>query len=219
MKQLFTLIVILISVQSRAQESLHEIFSTIYHQKLWGVNAQGVGSSGSGSTLETTQEYRNLLELLLNLLHIKSVVDLGCGDWEFSRVIPWGSIEYKGFDVVAHVIDRNIEKYARPGISFAVLDATHQELPAADLLICKDVLQHLSNLDVEKIINQFKKYKYCIITNDVYEHTLSSNNPDIKRGDYRPLDITAPPFCVTAKKLLVYRSGYVTKQVLLICNS
>jgi 2-polyprenyl-3-methyl-5-hydroxy-6-metoxy-1,4-benzoquinol methylase len=218
-KRIFIYILILISFQTQTQQSLHEIFSNIYNQRLWGANAQGAGCSGSGSTLETTQEYRNLLELILDVLQIKSVVDLGCGDWEFSRVIPWGSIEYKGFDVVAHVIESNIQKYSKKGITFAVIDATKEELPAADLLICKDVLQHLSNLDVAKIITQFKKYKYCIITNDVYEHTLSSNNADIERGDYRPLDITAAPFYVNASKLLVYRSGYVTKQVLLICNS
>lgn len=211
--------IILFSLSLKAQQSSHEIFSAIYNQKLWGANAQGEGCSGSGSTLDTTKEYRNLLKLLLQVLEIKSVVDLGCGDWEFSRLISWESIDYKGFDVVAHVIERNIQNYSKNGISFAVLDATQEQLPAADLLICKDVLQHLSNNDVAKIIQQFKKYKYCIITNDVYAHTLSSDNGDIVRGDYRPVDITAAPFNVLASKLLVYKSGYVTKQVLLICNS
>lgn len=210
---------IFLSVYAQGQQSLHEIFSNIYHQKLWGANAQGAGCSGSGSTLETTQEYRSLLELFLEVFEIKTVVDLGCGDWEFSRVIPWGTIDYKGFDVVASVIERNIQKYSKNRISFAVLDATQEELPTADLLICKDVLQHLSNFDVAKIVTQFKKYKYCIITNDVYAHTLSSDNSDIIRGDYRPLDITAAPFNVSGSKLLVYKSGYVTKQVVLIVNN
>ena len=201
-----------------AKQSLQEAFSHIYEFQLWGANEEGQGCSGSGSTVQTTQEYRELLELCLHVFDIKSVVDLGCGDWEFSRMIPWAQIDYKGFDVVSSVIERNIKKYAREGISFAVLDATNQQLPAADLLICKDVLQHLSNDDVTHIIKQFSKFKYCLITNDVYGHSLSSDNPDIVSGDYRPIDITMPPFNVLGNKLLVYRSGYVIKQVVLIEN-
>lgn len=195
---------------------LEETFSTIYRQKLWGINAQGQGCSGSGSKIETTREYRELLEMILDALQIHSVVDLGCGDWEFSRAISWTNVDYKGFDVVAHVIDQNNRKYAKNTIAFAVLDATQQELPSADLLICKDVLQHLSNADVQKVIQQFKKYTYCLVTNDVNADTLSSENYDIVSGDYRPLDLTKPPFNLKGCKLLTYKSEYVTKQVLLI---
>ncbi len=218
MKHLFIIVLIHFSLFAEFQESLHDIFSQIYTHKLWGQNAEGRGWSGSGSALETTVEYRTLLELILKVYEVKSVVDLGCGDWEFSRAIPWGSIEYKGFDVVAHIIQQNIRNFTRENISFAVLDATQEELPTADLLICKDVLQHLPNEDVAKIIKQFHKFKYCVITNDIYAHSLSSDNSNIVRGDYRPIDITMPPFNVSANKLLVYKSGYVTKQVLLITN-
>lgn len=217
MKRIAIVIVILV-LPMHAKQTLQEAFSHIYEFQLWGSNEEGQGCSGSGSKVQTTQEYRELLELCLQVFDIKSVVDLGCGDWEFSRMISWGQIDYKGFDVVASVIERNIKKFAKKGISFSVLDATYQELPAADLLICKDVLQHLSNDDVAKIIKQFSKFKYCLITNDVYGHTLSSDNPDIISGDYRPINITAAPFNVPGDKLLVYRSGYVIKQVVLIKN-
>lgn len=219
MKRLFIIALIHFSQFAQSQQSLQDIFSQIYTHKLWGQNAEGHGCSGSGSSLDTTVEYRMLIELILKVYDIKSVVDLGCGDWEFSRVIKWGTADYQGFDVVAHVIERNILKYSKSNVSFAILDATQQELPSADLLICKDVLQHLSNEDVEKIIKQFAKFKYCIITNDdIYTHSLTSDNQDIVRGDWRPIDITMPPFNLSAQKLLVYKSGYVTKQVLLISN-
>lgn len=214
----FFVILIQLFFCAYSHQNLQEIFSQIYIHKLWGQNAEGNGWSGSGSALDTTVEYRTLLELILKIYDIKSVVDLGCGDWEFSRAIDWNSVNYKGFDVVAHVIEQNILKYAKKNVSFAVLDATQQELPSADLLICKDVLQHLPNEDVFKIIKQFNNFKYCIITNDVYAHTLSSDNTNIVRGDYRPIDIRAIPFKVNATQLLVYKAGYVTKQVLLICN-
>jgi hypothetical protein len=66
------------------------------------------------------------------------------------------------------------------------------ELPAAELLISKDVLQHLSNELVHKFIrNNLRKgkYKWVILTND-----RGRENRDVASGGYRAIDLTAPPF-------------------------
>jgi hypothetical protein len=89
-------------------------------------------------------------------------------------------------------------------------------LPKADLLICKDVLQHLPYEDIQKIIKQFDKFKYCIVINDVDPVKLTCENVDIPRGHYRCLDLTKPPFSLIGRKVLVYASGNETKQLLLI---
>jgi hypothetical protein len=68
------------------------------------------------------------------------------------------------------------------------------ELPAAELLISKDVLQHLSNELVHKFIrNNLRtgKYKWAILTND-----RGNDNRDIASGGYRAIDLAAPPFAV-----------------------
>lgn len=198
-----------------AARSAEELFSEIYDSQIWGVNADG-GLSGEGSSLDNSEEYRNFLEHLLHSLKIRSVIDAGCGDWIVSCEIDWEGIEYTGYDVVPFLIEKNTLKYGSEHISFVHADLLAADLPPADLLICKDVLQHLSNQDVHDFIQQLSKFKYCLITNDVNKNTQSSRNSDICTGGYRTLDLTRAPFFVKARKVLTYASGSGLKQILLI---
>jgi SAM-dependent methyltransferase len=149
--------------------------------------------SGTGSTLEITREYRAYVEAFIKTHAVKSIVDAGCGDWTFSSAMDWGDANYLGVDIASDVIDTVRKKYERGRIRFQVGDIT-EELPAADLLISKDVLQHLSNELVQKFIrNNLRpgKYKWVILTND-----RGSANTDIEPGGYRAIDLAAPPFAV-----------------------
>lgn len=199
-----------------SEYSTEHVFSEIYEKKIWGENSAGEGWSGGGSSYETTIEYRIFLEKFLKAYRISSVVDLGCGDWEFSKYINWNNIDYLGLDTVPMLIQKNNARFSQINIQFKYADAVQDNLPPADLLICKDVLQHLTNQDILKISRQFKNYKYCLITNGVDFTTLSSDNRDIERGDYRPLDLTKPPFNIACKKIFLYRSGGFMMQTILI---
>lgn len=200
--------------------SAQEIFTRIYTNREWGVNQQGQAWSGCGSAYETTSVYREFLSNFLRTNDIKSVVDIGCGDWEFSQYINWDGIDYKGFDVVSNVIEKNRLRFEKDTIHFYHGDISQQELPAADLLICKDVFQHLPIYDIFQIIKQCAKYKYCLITNDVYPHSLTSDNPEIVRGDYRPVDLTKPPFNLKGIKVLTFNPyNFLFKQTILIINT
>merc|ERR1712048_281893 len=123
--------------------------------------------------------------------------------------------DYTGIDVSSTVIAANKEKYEKTNasgssITFKVGSAT-ESLPGADLLIIKDVLQHLPFCDVVHVINANfytsinayqPKFKYILYTNDVKDGVA---NEDIERpGLYRVLDITKPPFNVAGLKE-VYR--------------
>lgn len=113
--------------------------------------------------------------------------------------------------------------FAAENISFVRGNGIRGDLPEADLLICKDVLQHLPNEDVFLLINQFHTFKFCLITIDVNPVTLTSQNPDITCGGYRYVDLTAHPFLVEGIKVLSYSLDQglwvETKQVLLIVNN
>src|SRR5262245_61973989 len=93
-----------------------EVFEAIYRQGFWGTGMAGLGTSGPGSRLGLTQPYRLFLQHALKVNQIRSVVDAGCGDWEFSQTIDWSGIDYKGFDVVEFVIAHDRENHARPNI-------------------------------------------------------------------------------------------------------
>ncbi|MBN2573755.1 MAG: class I SAM-dependent methyltransferase [Deltaproteobacteria bacterium] len=157
----------------------------------WAKDRAGRGTSWPGSTLEVTAEYRAYVERFIRSHHVESVVDAGCGDWSFSAAIDWGGASYLGVDISPQIVQRLKRRFAREAVAFEVGDAT-ESLPAADLLLCKDVLQHLPN---DKVLEFIKnnltrgKFKWAIITND-----KGGRNHDIFAGEYRPLDLGAPPF-------------------------
>lgn len=190
--------------------SLADTFNRIYAEGLWGRDAGGKGTSGTGSTLEITREYRAYVEDFIKKHHVKSVVDAGCGDWSFSSATDWGEASYLGVDIAAEVIEADRKKYERGKIRFRVGDIA-EDLPAADLLISKDVLQHLSNELIQKFVkNNLRKgkYKWVILTND-----RRSKNLDIQNGDYRGIDLAAPPFEVKGLVDLPIRFGNETGKI------
>ena len=197
-----------------------DAFEKIYRDADWGTNTGGVGNSGTGSTVEATELYRAYLQSFMKEHQIKSVVDAGCGDWEFSQKIDWKGIDYKGYDIVAKLIDANKKRFGRPNVQFFVGNMIEDELPAADLLVSKHVLQHLPNSDVKVFLDkQLKKYKHVLLTNGVNKVYLSATNTDIKPGEYRELDITRPPFDVPAAKDLTYWANDFMHQVVHVDNT
>lgn len=197
-----------------ADRSIEDAFTDIYKNKTWGTNSNGEGHSGGGSTLESTQIYREFLQGFLQAYQITSVVDVGCGDWEFSQWINWDGISYTGYDVVQSLVDKNQAKYGTPNIQFYHSDGSTKNIIGGDLLICKDVLQHLPNDDIFAFLSQLNKFKFCLITNDLN----SGANQNTFRGGYRSLDLTMPPFNLKALKVLSYNCMGMTKLVLLVDN-
>jgi SAM-dependent methyltransferase len=168
--------------------SFHKsIFNRIYHEHLWG---QG---SGPGSSFDNTVEYRGFLQQFMKTNQIKSVVDIGCGDWQFSQHIDWSGIRYIGLDV-SDVVLANTRSFATDGIEFHEFDALSGVLPSADLAIMKDVLQHWSNADILAFLPKLKTFDRVLITNGFPEHAMRQLNADIRPGEYRSIDLSLPPF-------------------------
>jgi SAM-dependent methyltransferase len=196
-----------------------QAFEAIYRDATWGKNAEQKGNSGTGSTMHATVTYRAYLQQFLADNQIKSVVDAGCGDWEFSQSIDWSGIDYKGYDIVESVVAEDNKKYARPGVAFFVGNIVDDELPPADLLISKHVLQHLPDADVKKFLRQLPKYRHVLLINGVDARTMSaSHEKDIAPGGYRALDPTRPPFDVRGTKVLTYWDGHHMHQIVHITN-
>jgi len=192
------------------QQLLTNTFNRIYTEGTWGKDVAGKGTSGTGSTLEITREYRAYVEDFMKRHTVKSVVDAGCGDWSFSGAVDWGGASYLGVDIASDVIAALRNKHEEGQITFQVGDIT-DELPAADLLISKDVLQHLSNELVHKFIrNNLRKgkYKWVILTND-----RGSENRDVASGGYRAIDLAAPPFEVRGLVDLQIKFGFETSKI------
>jgi SAM-dependent methyltransferase len=197
----------------KAADRTAQAFEGIYRDRTWGANEQGAGTSGFGSTLDSTRLFRAFLQDFLADHHIHSVVDAGCGDWEFTHAIDWAGIDYKGYDIVESVIAADKAKYEAPNIHFFTANVVTTDLPAADLLLVKHVLQHLSNAEVAQVLAQMPKYEHVLLVDSVGAITLSGDNKDITAGQFRLFDPTRPPFSVPGVKLLTYFDGGNMQQV------
>lgn len=201
-----------------ADERRERIFTNLYETGAWGTNEEGLGSSGPESTIENSLPYIKFVENFIQMNAITSVVDAGCGDWSFSRAVNWGQVNYVGVDIVKQVIERNQTAFSSPKVSFIHADINEADLPAADLLICKDVLQYLSNEEVHQFLSRIDKFKYCLITNDACPNG-DNKTRSIVCGDHRPLDLSRPPFYVKGAKIFNYSAGGSEKQVFLKVNT
>jgi SAM-dependent methyltransferase len=154
--------------------------------------------SGSGSRVASTVTYRYIIESFIKLNDVHRVLDLGCGDWQFSKLIPWDDydVSYLGLDVSAFIIEKNKVRFGSERRQFKVIHKPSEifELGHFDLVISKDALQHLPNNIVNEYLDIFVAVgRYALITNDAF--TSDAVTEDINRDDfYRPIDIRKPPF-------------------------
>ena len=163
-----------------------KIFSNIYKYNLWGFG------SGTGSLKFNNQKYIDFMnDFLKNHTDVSSIIDLGCGDWQLHKHINLNNQQYLGIDIVEKVIKVNKKKYGKPKINFLCNNFLEDKIPNADLIIVKDVLQHLSDDNIKAFLNNIKnvKYKYLLITN-----FNNHKNKDIKTGQFRPLCLCNEPF-------------------------
>src|SRR5712692_11917380 len=112
-------------------------------------NYRAGGTSGSGSLVPSTVTYRHIIESFIRLNNVHSVLDLGCGDWQFSKLIPWdyNHISYLGLDVSSYIIERNTATFGTDRHQFKVIRNPSEifDLGGFDLIVCKDCLQHVPN--------------------------------------------------------------------------
>jgi len=174
-------------------------FTAVYERADW------TGGSGPGSGEAETGIWRPFLQRYLADCDVRSVLDLGCGDWQSTRLIDWSGTAYHGIDVVPAVIEADRARYAAPPwITFRCADITTCPLPAADLVIVKEVLQHWPNADIAAFRKRLS-WRRALIVND-YDPGLG--NPDIAAGGYRPLDLAAPPFNWPVREVCQWTLAY-----------
>jgi len=99
-------------------------------------------------------------------------------------------------------------EFGQPGVDFMVTPEKPAEIPDADLLVCKDVLQHLPVADIQRfLLEVVPRYPLALVINDVASN-LEGLNSDIPAGHWRPVDIRESPFgarAVVIKTLTVPR--------------
>ena len=192
-------------------KSISNIFSEIYTKDEWGKGNEGkfkiIGTrfySGSGSYNKAAFEYIKFIDGFIKKNNIKSVTDIGCGDFNIGKQIlklnP--EINYNGVDVVQELVDYNNNLFANERVRFYCLDTLHDTVPQSDLLLIRQVLQHLSNADIAKLTkNCFHDFTNILVT----EHQLKpellvkknidkETGPNIRLGFGSGVYLNSSPF-------------------------
>jgi len=177
--------------EASAARELSATFTEIYEKNLWGddQSASGVGSRKEGAAVISTIE---ALRLICQKYNILSISDIPCGDfnWMPSFLSEFPQVRYTGFDVVKAIIERN--QSLHPQFSFELLDITSESPPKADLILCKDLLNHLTYAHIQQAIVNMKLSgsTYLLASNN-----FGWENQDLARsGGSRHLDLLAAPF-------------------------
>lgn len=111
--------------------------------------------------MEAARPALDLLDRCLGQFPIRSILDLGCGDWNWMRhFVPLHGqnkdIEYVGWDAEQTPVAWLNETSGRSNIHFEARDICTEPLPSADLVILRDVLFHLQPAIVNSILQRVK---------------------------------------------------------------
>jgi Methyltransferase domain len=191
-----------------ASKTATETFSEIYANNLWG-GEKGEFYSGTGSEGKYAEIYIATIRKFFSENNIKSAVDLGCGDFRVGSQFVSNDLNYVGVDVVPKLVEHLNKTQATERISFQCLNIAEDELPKGEVCLIREVLQHLSNDEIGKVLRNCKDFKYLIITE--YQPSPRPNivpNLDIPHGPQIRLHFNSgvyldkPPFGLKISKTL-----------------
>jgi hypothetical protein len=110
--------------------------------------------------------------------------------------VDLSGIEYMGGDIVEPLVETNRERYGSAGRRFLKVDVINGPLPKADVILCRDCLVHFSFANIFAAFQTMKSSgaEYLLTTTFLAREV----NKDIVDGDWRPLNLEASPFLLTA---------------------
>jgi SAM-dependent methyltransferase len=163
-------------------------FRYAYRHNLW----RGAETpSGTGSSIDQTRAIADALPSLCRRYAVGSLLDLPCGNGNWMASVKLPGIRYTGGDIVPEAVDDAGRRHGSDARRFLVLDLTKSPLPPADLLLCRDCLVHLSYRDIAKAIENIRGSAITFLLTTTF--TAESGYCDIVTGDWRPLNLEAPP--------------------------
>lgn len=183
----------------------------VYKMKLWGSNEAHFYSGLGSHHPDIVNPYINVLtSFLTSFKKPLTVCDLGCGDFNIGKELIKYAKKYIAVDIVNELIEYNKLTFTAENLEFQCLDIAIADLPSGDCALVRQVLQHLSNAEVQDILNKLTDFKYIILTEHLPNRDFTPNAVIISGQGIRlkkksGLDILAPPFNfkVAAKKELV----------------
>jgi hypothetical protein len=115
--------------------------------------------------------------------------------------VDLAGIEYIGGDIVPSIVEENKRLHESGTRRFALVDLTRDELPDADVLLCRDCLVHLSYANIRAVLANITRsnIRYVLMTS----FPGRGGNRDVQDGDWRTLDFQASPFSFPEPRLTI----------------
>ncbi|KAJ1461757.1 hypothetical protein M885DRAFT_506856 [Pelagophyceae sp. CCMP2097] len=197
------------------------------------VSLSGGGSSEKATRTLCKLLVSHVVEAANGTAQTVTFLDAPMGDWfwmqrcvvRMAHALPPGAtLDYQGVDVSQNAIDKAEEKredverrlgslgVIRPFIQMDLAKpGCFESLPVKkfDVVMCMDALMHNAIADVFSIVHNLDRAgssNGVFITNMDTRSKSAHFNGEIKTGDFRPLDITKPPFNVAGRKSSVVSS-------------
>lgn len=168
-----------------------------YHYNLEVSNNRCPCGPGSDSKFVVQAGTIDFIESIIKKYNIQSINDCACGVFEnWMSLLDLSGVQYTGYDINDLAVNRNRKDY--PHIQFYELDLVNEQVPYADLIICRDCLFHLSNSFVNSILTNFinSGAKYLLST----QHNWLDKNPDLtpkeleNEAGFRLINLEINPF-------------------------
>jgi len=178
----------------------------VYERKLWGGNTSTFYSGSGSHQIEIIKPYiAKITSFLTSFKTPITVCDLGCGDFNVGKAFVKHTLKYHAIDIVAPLIAFNKEKFKEDNLEFYCLDIALDDLPSGDCAIIRQVLQHLSNEEVQAMVDKLANFKYCILTEHLPVGDFTPNKDIISGQGIRlkkksGINLLAPPFNLKVKE-------------------
>ena len=168
---------------------LSDRFARIYATNLW---SDPETRSGVGSRLDSTRVVRAALPETLRKLKARVLLDVPCGDFMWMEHVDLTGIQYIGGDIVGSIVEQNQRRRGNESRRFMRVDLTQDQLPEADVLLCRDCMVHLSYANIRAALANIARseIRYLLMTS----FPGRADHYDVTDGDWRALDFQASPF-------------------------
>ena len=117
-----------------------------------------------------------------------------------------GKVSYVGCDIVESLVKDHAEKY--PRYEFRSIDFVVDEIPKAELIICRDALQHRPLPDIKTALKNFSASgaKYLLTTTHIRRFGFR-NGRNIRPGRCRDRNLLMTPFNLP-DPIVIYSEKY-----------
>ncbi|MEO5349542.1 MAG: hypothetical protein H7836_07850 [Magnetococcus sp. YQC-3] len=179
----------LLATETDEQLARRHCFTRIYEENSWKAWET---RSGPGSTRRATTALREALRGVFGELGIRTLVDAGCGDLAWNAELTESLELYLGFDLVPELVAHNRTLYERrKNHFFNTADICCDLLPRGDAILCRNILTHLPNAAIKQALRHFKRSESRYLLATTFP---KRENQEITVGEWRAMDLTAPPF-------------------------